>query len=464
MNISLTSDDSIRGIITVAIEKKDYEKDVDKNLRLYRRKMTLPGFRKGTAPMGMIRKVYGRRVMADEINRLTTENLFKYIRDNRLGIMGEPLPKADQEPINFDTQEEFKIQFDVALAPKMDFTLTKDDHLKWYDIRVDDTLVDKQIDAYRQDQGTTETPETVEREDWLRGKLVEMENGEQKPGGVWVEESVLFLNIIKDEDVLAKFIGAKVGDQIIFNPKNSYGNTPRALASLLNMNQEMAEQFTNDCRYEITHISRLKPAELDQQLFDRILGPNKVTDEAAFRDEIRKLMKDPLDQRSEVSFEHDLRTLLIQKVGDTPLADDILKRWLLMTSDKATPEDLDRDYPHIVEDMKYHVAREHFMAENELKVEDTDIEAMAKLVARSQFVQYGMFSTPDEMLDRFAKDLLKEETTRRNLINRASDRKFAEWAKKQVTIDTTEVSPEEYEKILMSESSNNNEAVKDEEK
>lgn len=130
MNISLTSDDSIRGIITVAIEKKDYEKDVDKNLRLYRRKMTLPGFRKGTAPMGMIRRVYGKRVLADEINRLTSEHLFKYIRDNRLGIMGEPLPKADQEPINFDTQEEFKIQFDVALAPKMtDVKLTKEDHL-----------------------------------------------------------------------------------------------------------------------------------------------------------------------------------------------------------------------------------------------------------------------------------------------------------------------------------------------
>jgi len=232
MNISLTSDDSIRGIITVAIEKKDYEKDVDKNLRLYRRKMTLPGFRKGTAPMGMIRKVYGKRVLADEINRLTSEHLFKYIRDNRLGIMGEPLPKADQEPINFDTQEEFKIQFDVALAPKMtDVKLTKEDHLKWYDIRVDDALLDKQIDAYRQDQGTTETPETVEREDWLRGKLVEMENGEQKPGGVWVESSVLFPNIIKDEELLAKFIGAKVGDQIVFNPKNAYGNTPRAVTA-----------------------------------------------------------------------------------------------------------------------------------------------------------------------------------------------------------------------------------------
>lgn len=463
MNISLTSDDSIRGIITVAIEKKDYEKDVDKNLRLYRRKMTLPGFRKGTAPMGMIRKVYGKRVLADEINRLTSEHLFKYIRDNRLGIMGEPLPKADQEPINFDTQEEFKIQFDVALAPKMtDVKLTKEDHLKWYDIRVDDALLDKQIDAYRQDQGTTETPETVEREDWLRGKLVEMENGEQKPGGVWVENSVLFPNIIKDEELLAKFIGAKVGDQIVFNPKNAYGNTPRAVDSLLNMDQATAEQFTNDCRYEITHISRLKPAEMNQQLFDRVLGPNKVKDEAEFRDEIRKLMKAPLNQRSEVGFERDLRALLIHKVGDVPLADDILKRWLLLTSDKVNPEDLDRDYPILVEDMKYHVAREYFMAENGLKAEDSDIEEVAKLLARSHFMQYGILSASDDLVGPFVRDLLKDEAARRNLINRAADRKFAEWAKGQITVETVEVSPEEYEKALASETANNNDAVKEE--
>jgi len=234
------------------------------------------------------------------------------------------------------------------------------------------------------------------------------------------------------------------------------------IASLLNMDQATAEQFTNDCRYEITHISRLKPAEMNQQLFDRVLGPNKVKDEAEFRDEIRKLMKAPLNQRSEVGFERDLRALLIRKVGDVPLADDILKRWLLLTSDKVNPEDLDRDYPILVEDMKYHVAREYFMAENGLKAEDSDIEEVAKLLARSHFMQYGILSASDDLVGPFVRDLLKDEAARRNLINRAADRKFAEWAKGQITVETVEVSPEEYEKTLASETANNNDAVKEE--
>ncbi len=447
MKISLTSDDAIRGIITLAIEKKDYEKDVDKNLRLYRRKMLLPGFRKGTAPMGMIRKVYGRRVIAEEINRLTMENLFNYIRDNKIGVMGEPLPQTDQAPINFDTQEEFEFRFDVALAPKTDLKLTKDDRLTWYDIRVDDAVVEKQIEAYRKEHGDYEKVDSVELNDWIRGKAVEMENGEQKAGGIWAENTLLFPYLIEDEEERAKFIGAKLGDSIVFNPQKAFGNKTRAITSLLNIDAETAEHFTNDCRFEIVEITRLKPAELTSDLYEKVLGNRNVTDEAAFREEIRKLMKGPLNMRSEVHFERDARDMLINKVGDVQLADDILKRWLMFT-DKMKPEDLEKTYPHIVEDLKYHLAKEYFMSANDLKVEDPDIEEMAKTAARSQFIQYGMLSMPDDMVDRFAKDLLREGESRRNLINRATDRKLAEWIKGQITVETVEVSLDEYDKIV----------------
>ena len=453
MNISLTTDDAIRGIITLAIEKKDYEKEVDKNLRLYRRKMTLSGYRKGTAPMGMIRKVYGRRVMADEINRLTMESLFNYIRDNKIGVMGEPLPQVDQEPINFDTQEEFVLRFDVALAPKTDLKLSKEDHLKWYDIRVDSALVDKQVDAYRRDQGDYSKEDSAEAGDWIKGKIVELENGEQKPGGVWVENTLLILREIENDEERAKFIGAKQGDSIVFNPKKAFGDNSRGMEMHLHLAPEVAEHFTNDCRFDIIEITRLKPAELTPEFFDRVLGKGKAADEETFRAEIQKLMKSPLNMRSDVQFEHDVREMLINKVGDVPLADDILKRWLELT-EKISPEDVEKAYPHFVADLKYHLAKEHFMSENDLKVEDPDIEAMAKRVARSQLIQYGILSPTGDLVDQFVKDLVRDDESRRNLISRASDSKLAEWVKGQITVETVDISLDDYDKLMQQEAAN----------
>ena len=447
MNISLTSDDAIRGIITVAIEKKDYEDDVDRNLRLYRRRMALPGFRKGTAPLGMIRKVYGRRVMAEEINRITTESLFRYIRDNKMGVLGEPLPRENQEPINFESPDEIKIQFDVALSPKKDLSLTKDDHLTLYNIYVDDEALEKQIDSYRSRQGTSESVDSVELDDWINGKLVEMENGEQKPGGLWREYARLSPKVLQDEAERAKFIGAKPGDSIIFNPQKAYGNNKMALESLTQLDGEALEHFTNDCRFEIDGITRSKLAEMTPDFFAAVLGRDDITDEQTFREELRKSLTNPLPQRAETRFESEMREMMIKKVGEVTLADDILKRWLVL-ADRLKPEDVDKNYPGVVEDMKYHIAKEYFMSANGLTVEDPDIEEMSKLYAREQIMNYGVFNPDEEMVEQLAKDLLKRDENRRNLISRATDKKLAEWVKGQITVDKKDIALNDYDQLM----------------
>ncbi len=448
MNVSLKNNDAISGVVTVAIEKKDYEKQVDKSLRQYRQKANMPGFRKGMVPLGMIKKMYGKYVLAEEINRIVSDNLFNYIRENKVDILGEPLPSIDQVPMDFDAQEDFEFHFDVALAPQLDIKLTKRDKLTWYDVAVDDGLVDKQIESYRKNFGSYDSVDDVEETDLVKGTVVEMEGDEQLAGGIWVEDAVLMPMYIKDEEEQKKFLGAKLNDKIVFNPKKAYEGAEAEIASFLKVKKEEVADITRDFRFEIKEITRHKPSELNQEMFDKVFGENVVQDEAAFRDKVKESLKEQFRPQSEYKFLADVRVLIIKKVGDVAFADTILKRWLLASNEKTTQEQVDEDYPRVVEDLKFHLAKEQIVRNHDIKVEEADFEALAKRVAKSQFAQYGMLSVPDDVLENYAKDMMKKKETRQNLIDRTMDEKLSEWIKEQVKVESKEISLEEFEKLL----------------
>lgn len=449
MNVSLINNDSVRGLIKLEIVKSDYEAAVEKSLRSFRQKANVPGFRKGMVPMGMVKKMYGKQALLEEVNRLVSDNLFKYIRENNLNILGEPLAsEAEPSALDFDKDEDFVFNFDVALAPEININMSKEDTLPYYEVKIDDDMLNKQVEAYTANFGTYEAGEEVEEKDLVKGTVAELENGAPKEGGVVVENAVLMPMYIKDEAEKVMFIGSKVNTVVVFNPNKAYEGAEAEIASFLHVEKEKVAELTGDFSFEIKEISRHKNAELNQELFDKVFGESVVSSEEEFRNKIREALAEQFTPQCDFKFLSDAREVLVKKAGELKFADDILKRWLLVANEKNTAENIENDYPHIIEDLTYHLIKESLVKANGLKVQDADIEEFAKRVAKAQFAQYGMLSVPEDALENYAKEMLKNKQTLQNILDRAVEEKLAAWLKEQVTIDKKEVTADEFAKMF----------------
>ena len=449
MNVSLTNIDATKGIVKLEIVKADYADQVEKSLRSFRQKANVPGFRKGMVPMGMVKKMYGKHVLVEEINKLVSENLYGYIRENKLNILGEPLPnETEQKEINFDTQEEFEFCFDIAFAPAIKLELSKNDKVPYYQVAVDEDMINKQVEAYQANFGSYDQVDDTEEKDLVKGTVAELENGAPKEGGIVVEEAVLMPMYLKEETEKAKFIGAKKNTVIVFNPSKAYEGAEAEIASFLHVDKEAVAGITGDFSFEIKEITRHKGAELNQELFDKVFGEGVITTEEEFRNKIKEAMIEQFTPQSDFKFLTDTRDILVEKAGELAFAEDLLKRWLLVANEKNTAEKIDEEYPQIVNDLKYHLIKETLVRDNGLKVEDADIENFAKRVAKAQFAQYGMLSVPENVLDNYAKDMLKNKQTLQNIIDRAVEEKLASWLKEQVELEIKEISADEFNKLF----------------
>lgn len=449
MNVSLKNIDATKGIVKLEIVKADYTDKVEKSLRSFRQKANVPGFRKGMVPMGMVKKMYGKHVLVEEINKLVSENLYGYIRENKINILGEPLPnETEQKEINFDTQEEFEFCFDVAFAPVIKLELSKNDKVPYYQVAVDEDMINKQVEAYQANFGSYDQVDDVEEKDLVKGTVAELENGTPKEGGIVVEDAVLMPMYIKDEAEKAKFIGATKNTVIVFNPNKAYEGAEAEIASFLHVEKEAVAGITGDFSFEIKEITRHKGAELNQELFDKVFGEGVITSEEEFKNKIQEAMVEQFTPQSDFKFLTDTRDMLVEKAGELEFAEELLKRWLLVANEKNTKEKIDEEYPEVINDLKYHLIKETLVKENGLKIEDADIENFAKRVAKAQFAQYGMLSVPEDVLDNYAKDMLKNKQTLQNIIDRAVEEKLAGWLKEQVELEIKEVSADEFNKLF----------------
>jgi trigger factor len=453
MNVSLNNIDATKGIVKIEIVKEDYADKVEKGLKNYRQKANIPGFRKGMVPMSMVKKMFGKQVLADEINKLVGEALFGYIRDNKLNVLGEPMPNmTEQKEINFDTQESFEFCFDVAFAPEINVVVSKDDKLPYYQVKIDDEIVGKQMEAYQAQLGTYEDADTVEEKDIVKGVVAELdENGQPKEGGVVVEEAMLLPQFIKDEAEKAKFVGAAKNTVIVFNPSRAFEGSDAEMASFFKKDKKEVENLIGDFSFEISNISRHKNAEVNQELFDKVFGEGVVTSEEEFKNKIKEAIEEQFVPQGDFKFLEDARDLLKEKAGELTYADDILKRWLLVANEKTTPEKVEHDFPQVLNDLSNHLIREKLVKDNNITVEETDLYDFAQKVAKAQFAQYGMLSVPEDALDKYTKDMLKHKETRQNIIDRVVESKLAAWLKSQVTLDIKEVTPDEFNKLFTAE-------------
>jgi len=449
MELNFNKIDDVNATITINLVKADYSDAVQTSLKTLRKKASVPGFRPGMAPASMIEKMYGKSVLFEEVNKLTVDKLTDYIRTENLHVLGEPLPSEGQPTIDFDTAVDFSFTFDVALAPEINISLSKADTLPYYKIAVSDEMIDRQIASYRANFGEYGQHEEVAEKDLVKGVLTELdENGEPKVDGIVVEKAILMPSFIKNEEEKNKFIGAKLESSVVFNPYKAYEGITAELTSLLKIQKDEVEAHTGDFALTIDEISSYQEAEIDQKLFDKVFGEGTVKSEQEFREKIAEIIGIQLTPQSDYKFMIDLRDLLHSKAGKPVFPDAFLKRWLKFNNKDRTDEKIEEDYPKIIEDLTYHLVNEKILKDNNIEVDDNAVREAAKSATRAQFAQYGMTTVPNDMLEKYADDMLKKEDTVRNLVNKVLEDKLAAAVKETVTIDEKTVSVEEFEKFF----------------
>lgn len=465
MNISLNKTDSVNGIISIEMERADFQGSVDKSLNQLRRKANIPGFRPGKVPMGVIKKLYGTSVLAEEVNKLISSSLNSYIQENKLPILGEPLPIENPDTeLDLEKDEQFTFEFEVGLSPELNLAFDKNDTLPIYKVTLEDDLLEKQMDSYKQNFGTYDKIEESALEtDLIKGKAVELENGHPKEGGIVVESAILMPSYIKkDEETKNRFIGANAGDEVIINPSVAYDNEAE-IASFLGIPKEEVAKVKSDFKFTIAEITRFKEAELNQELFDKVLGEGVVTDEESFKANIKESLSNQYTPDADYFFMKEVRKTIQEKLKDAEFPEEFLKKWLKLTNENATDELVEQDFPNILEDIKYQLAKDKIITDNDIKTEASDVQQLATQVAQSQFAQYGMSNLPVEMLQDYVKRMLENEETVKGLFARVVENKIAAWMKEHVTLEEKQITSEEFSKITAAESQEMQEPQEEEE-
>jgi trigger factor len=444
MNIVRNDIDAVNATVTVQVSKADYAEKVEKTLKEYKRKANVPGFRPGMVPVGLLKKMYGKSILAEEVNKVMSDALNNYLKENNVNILGELLPnETDQKPIDFDTQEDFEFMFDMAVAPEFDVTLSQKDKIDYYDITVDDKMIEDQIKNHQGRLGKQVQVEEVAEKDMIKGNITEVSDSET---AIKVEDAVLMPSYIKDEAQQAAFIAKKVGDVITFNPSKAY-TSESEVASLLKISKEAAKEMTSDFTFTITEITRFEEHAVDQDLFDLIYGKDAVKTEEEYREKVVAEIKEILDENSFYRFSDDARIALIKKLDGVAFPEAFLKRWVLATNEKVTAEQLEAEFPQMLDALKWQLIRNKIATTNDVKVEMEDVEAYAQKVLKAQYAQYGITNFPDDLLAEYAKESLKKQGTAEKYFEHVLENKVTEIVKGAVKLNTKSISLDEFNQL-----------------
>lgn len=449
MNISFENPDKVNGLLTITVEEDDYKADVEKTLKDYRKKANIPGFRPGQAPMGMIKRQFGMSAKMDAINKLVGNSLYKYVEDNHIKMLGEPLASEKQAPVELEKEAPYRFSFDIAVAPDFNISLTESDVIDYYNITVEDKFVDQQVDMYASRMGKHEEVEVYQDNDMLKGDLRELdENGDTKEGGITVEGAILMPTYIKVEEQKALFEGAKLGDVIAFNPRKAYPDNDTEVAQLLKIERDAVKEMNADFSYQVTEIEHFVKHAVDQELFDSVFGEGVVADEQSFREKIAEGLKGQLVKDSDYKFLLDVRAYCEEKVGDLKYADDLLKRIMLSRNKDKGEDFVEKNYAQSIKELTWSLIKDQLVAAYDIKVESGDIRETAKEVARAQFAQYGMNEVPEEYVDHFADEVMKKQQDSEMLVARTVDRKLTDVLKTVVKLNEKDISVEDFNKMM----------------
>ncbi|NLV53370.1 MAG: trigger factor [Bacteroidales bacterium] len=444
MNISIENIDKVNAVMTAVVEPADYTEKYEKAIKEAKKKMNMPGFRPGMVPVGLIKKQFGISILADEVNKVLQEALFGYIRENKINMLGEPLPTEDNNNVELKEGESFTFKFELAIAPEFEVSLTKKDKIDYYNVEVSDHMVENQVDMYRQRGGKYDKVDSYEDNDMVKGVITELDV--ENP--VSAENVVLLPKYFKNEDQKKVFEGVKTNDIVTFNPSVAYDNNEAELSSLLKVEKEDALNHKGEFNFQITEITRFVPGPFDQELFDTVFPGGEVKTEEDFRAKVKGLIAEQFKKDSDYKFLLDVRKHVTEKLGKLEFPEDKLKKILLANT--GDQKKVDEQFEKSIEELTWHLIKEKLVEKYEVKVDDKDVKEMAKEVTRMQFAQYGMLNIPDEYLENSVAEMMKKRETVDNLIDRCIEVKLGAAIKEKVTLKESTVSAEDFNKMFES--------------
>ncbi len=453
MNIQFEAPDKVNGLMTITLETADYQSEIDKTLKDYRKRANIPGFRPGQAPMGMIKRQYAMPVKVDVVNKVLGEKLYEYVRENKIQMLGEPLPSEQQEALDFESDAPLTFKFDIAVAPEFKAELTGKDKIDFYNITVEDKLVDQQVEMYQNRAGHYEKAEQydAEQRDMLKGDLRELDaQGNVLEGGITLSDVAMMPQYIKVDDQKKLFDGAKLGDIITWNPRKAYPESDVEVSSLLKIEKDQVAEHTGDFTYQVTEISRFTKAEINQELFDQTFGKDSVKDEKEFRQKISDMIAAQFKADADYKFLLDVRAHMEKKVGKLEFPEAILKRVMIQNNKdrKDAEEYVEKNFEASIKELGWHLIKEQLVAAQNIKIEDDDLKQVAKEMARAQFAQYGMSNVPDEYLENYAQEMLKKRENVDGLVDRAVDVKLTAALKNVVKLNEKDITLDDFQKML----------------
>ncbi len=448
MNITRENIDDLNAVLKVKIEKSDYEDKVETVLKDYRKKATIKGFRPGMVPIGLVKKMYGRAVQIDEINKVVTENVQKYITDEKLEILGDPIPKADeQEKIDFETQQDFTFSFELGLSPTVELKLSKKNKVNQYEIIIDEKMRKKYIENYTRRYGELKKVDKTEEKDVIKGKIEAIDdNGSVKNDGPSVEDTSIGIDIIKDKKIKKAFIGKNIGNSIDFDLKKAFPNDTE-IAGILHKKKEEVADLGANYRFTVNEISRFYPAEPGKALFDRIFGEGVVNSEKEFMKKIEEEITHNLKRESDFKLMMDIKNIAMEKT-DFQLPEEFLKRWLLRVNEKSTKEQIEKEFDSFRKDLKWQLIRNKVARDNDVKISDEELQKEAENITRYQFQQYGLFYTTDEQIANYAKETLKREEDAKRIADKILEEKAILLMKELVKLESKSVTIEEFNTLF----------------
>lgn len=423
MNITRENIDDLNAVLKIKIEKTDYDVKVENVLKDYRKKANIKGFRPGMVPIGLVKKMYGRAVEIEEINKVVTENIQKYLTDEKLEILGDPLPKADeQEKFDFDTQEDFTFSFELGLTPVIELKLSKKNKVNQYEIIIDEKMKNDYLNNYTRRYGELRKADLTEEKDVIKGKIEAIDkDGNVIPEGTSVEDTSLGIDIIKDKKIKKQFIGKSLNDSIEFDLKKAYPNDTE-VAGILHKKKEEVTEIEGNFRFTINEISRFHPAEPGKELFDKIYGEGVVNSEEEFMKKIEDEIALNLKRESDFKLIMDIKNLAMEKT-DFQLPEEFLKKWLLKVNEKTTEEQVEKEFDNFRKDLKWQLIRNKVARDNEVLITEEELLKEAENLTRHQFQQYGLFYATDENISNYAKETLKREGDAKRIADKILDEK-----------------------------------------
>lgn len=451
MNIQFETSENVNGKLTLTVEMADIQPEYDKILKDYRKRANVPGFRPGNAPMALIKRQVGPQAKMDALNKLVGREMYKYFEDNKIHTLGQPMPNSEQVPVDVESDGPYVFVFDVAVRPQLNVKIDGDTTIDYYNIAIDDKLIDQQVDSYARRHGEYVKAEEYDpaKNDMLKGDLRQLdEAGNTLEGGITVSEAVLMPEYIKVDDQKKLFDGVKLGDIVTFNPRKAYPENDAEIASLLKLKKEEVAGVESDFSFQVTEIQRYEPAKVDQALFDKVYGEGKASSEEEFRALVAEEMKPQLAMNGDYKFLEDLRKEGERQAEGVAFPEAMLKRLLQDSNPDKSAEDIEKNFANSLNYLRWQLIKEDLAEKNGIKIEEADLKEAARGRVRMQFAQYGMSNVPDEYVNQYADDMLKKQESRSELVDEALDHKLIAVMKGVVKLNEKTVTLDEFREMM----------------